>query len=48
MGGGGWAGGGGGEGFDPIAHRKAKIVCNIGLSECNKAKDNSEIIFLIS
>ena len=24
----------------PIALRKAKIVCNFGLSECNRLKDN--------
>ena len=24
--------------FNPIALRKAKIVCNFGLSECNKVK----------
>ena len=24
--------------LDPIAHRKAKIVYNFGLSECNKVK----------
>ena len=24
--------------FNPIALRKAKIVCNFGLSECNRAK----------
>ena len=22
----------------PVAHRKAKIVCNFGLSECNRVK----------
>ena len=24
--------------FNPIALRKAKIVCNFGLSECNRVK----------
>ena len=24
--------------FSPIALRKAKIVCNFGLSECNRVK----------
>ena len=24
------------QGFNPIALRKAKIVCNFGLSECNR------------
>ena len=24
--------------FNPIALRKAKIVCNFGLSECNRIK----------
>ena len=24
--------------FDPIALRKAKIVCNFGLPECNRVK----------
>ena len=23
-------------GFDPIAHRKAKILYNVGLSKCNR------------
>ena len=30
-------------GFNPIALRKAKIVCNFGLSECTRVKD----IFII-
>ena len=24
--------------FNPVALRKAKIVCNFGLSECNRVK----------
>ena len=31
---------------NPIALRKAKIVCNFGLSECNSIEDNFEINFL--
>ena len=27
--------------FNPIAHRKAKIVCNFGLPECNMVKSLS-------
>ena len=26
--------------FNPIALRKTKIVCNFGLSECNRVKGN--------
>ena len=33
-------------GNNPIALRKAKIVYNFGLSECNRDKNNSMIIFL--
>ena len=29
------------EHFNPIALRKAKIVCNFGLSECNMVKNRS-------
>ena len=25
--------------FNPLASRKAKIVCNFGLSECNRANN---------
>ena len=25
--------------FNPITLKKAKIVCNFGLSECNRVKD---------
>ena len=36
--------------FNPIALRKAKIVCNFGLSECNKVnrhtfRGSSSVIF---
>ena len=27
--------------FNPIALRKAKIVCNFGLSECNRVKKDN-------
>ena len=27
--------------FNPIALRKAKIVCNFGLSECNRIKEQN-------
>ena len=28
--------------FNPVALRKAKIVCNFGLSECNRVKKMTE------
>ena len=34
--------------INPIALRKAKIAYNFGISECNRVKDNSKEIFLIS
>ena len=36
--------GGGKSIFIPIALRKAKIVCNFGLSECNRVKTNTVIL----
>ena len=29
--------------FNPIALRKAKTVCNFGLSECNRVKEQKEL-----
>ena len=28
--------------FDPIAPRKATIVCNFGLSKCNRVKEQAD------
>ena len=33
--------------LNPIALRKAKIVCNFGLSECNKVKTGLIVVFHI-
>ena len=32
--------------FNPVALRKANIVYNFGLSECNRVKQNIELLYL--
>ena len=33
--------------INPIALRKAKIVCNFGLSECNRVNSENKIVLTI-
>ena len=32
--------------FNPVAHRKAKIVYHFGLSECNRVKTSQDTIYI--